>query len=145
LDDFRHAIDFYDQRLSLTREIGELNNEGQMLFNPELYKEEGKYAEAEPLYKRALAITTRVFGKDHSNVATVLENYAELLHKMNRIDEEGKIDDIQPHCLTGDGSSHSKVAARIPDHFLRIHDLVELLCADDASVDRDVAQGSITV
>jgi hypothetical protein len=40
-------------------------------------------------------------------------------------------------------SSHSKVAARIPDHFLRIHDLVELLRADEASVHRGVAQGRI--
>ena len=31
----------------------------------ELYQAEGKYAEAEPLYRRALAINEKVFGPDH--------------------------------------------------------------------------------
>jgi hypothetical protein len=45
--------------------------------------------------------------------------------------------------IVSDGSNHSKVTARIPDHLLRIHDLVELLRADEASVHRGVAQGRI--
>jgi Histidine phosphatase superfamily (branch 1) len=42
--------------------------------------------------------------------------------------------------IVSDGSTHSKVAARIPNHFLRIHDPIELLRADEASVHRGVAQ-----
>ena len=44
----------------------------------------GKYAEAEPLYKRALAIRERAPGPAHPDVATSLANYAALLRKMKR-------------------------------------------------------------
>ena len=49
-----------------------------------LYKAQGKYGEAEPLYKRSLAITEKALGPDHPNVATNLENYALLLRKTQR-------------------------------------------------------------
>jgi tetratricopeptide (TPR) repeat protein len=49
-----------------------------------LYSSQGKYADAEPLYKRALAIVEKVFGGEHPDVAMVLENYAALLRKLNR-------------------------------------------------------------
>lgn len=49
-----------------------------------LYRAQGKYAEAEPLYKRALAIREKVLGPEHPAVATSLENYAALLPKMDR-------------------------------------------------------------
>ena len=49
-----------------------------------LYYDETKYAEAEPLYRRALAIWEKALGQDHPNVATSLENYADLLHKIGR-------------------------------------------------------------
>ncbi len=50
----------------------------------ELYRAQGKYEQAEPLYQRALAIAEKVLGPEHSQVATVLENCAALLHKLNR-------------------------------------------------------------
>ncbi len=37
-----------------------------------LYKAQGKYAEAEPLFKRALAIVERSQGSNHPHVAFVL-------------------------------------------------------------------------
>lgn len=37
---------------------------------------QGKYAEAEPLYRRSLAINERVYGPDHQEVATDLNNWA---------------------------------------------------------------------
>jgi tetratricopeptide (TPR) repeat protein len=43
----------------------------------ELNSVQGKYAEAEPLYKRSLAIWEKALGPDHPNVATVCENMAE--------------------------------------------------------------------
>jgi len=43
-----------------------------------VYDEQGKYAEAEPLYKRALAILEKAFGPNHSSVATSLNNLAAL-------------------------------------------------------------------
>ncbi len=49
-----------------------------------LYKTQGNYAQAEPLLRRALAIREKVLGSEHPDVASVLENYAVLLHRLNR-------------------------------------------------------------
>ena len=38
-----------------------------------LYHAQGKYAEAEPLYRRALAIWEKALGPEHPNVATVAQ------------------------------------------------------------------------
>ena len=40
---------------------------------------QGKYAEAEPLYARAIEIWEKALGPEHPNVATVLNNRAGLL------------------------------------------------------------------
>jgi tetratricopeptide (TPR) repeat protein len=40
----------------------------------ELYRAQGRYAEAEPLYTHALAIGEKQFGPEHPNVATLLRN-----------------------------------------------------------------------
>ena len=53
----------------------------------ELYRAQGRYAEAEPLYQRALAIREKTLGPEHPNVATCLENYAFLLREMGRSEE----------------------------------------------------------
>ncbi len=50
----------------------------------ELYREQGKYAEAEPLHQRALAIREKALGPEHPDVATSLETYANFLRKMER-------------------------------------------------------------
>jgi hypothetical protein len=44
-------------------------------------------AEAEPLYRRALAIDEKCFSPDHPNVATDLNNLALLLSNTNRLAE----------------------------------------------------------
>ena len=49
-----------------------------------LYYNQGKYAQAEPLVQRALAIWEKTLGPEHPTVATVLENYALLLREMKR-------------------------------------------------------------
>ncbi len=43
-----------------------------------LYHQQGKYNEAEPLYKRSLAIVEKALGHEHPHVATSLNNLAEL-------------------------------------------------------------------
>jgi tetratricopeptide (TPR) repeat protein len=45
------------------------------------------YAEAEPLMRQALAIGEASYGKDHPNVATALNNLAQLLQGTNRLSE----------------------------------------------------------
>jgi tetratricopeptide (TPR) repeat protein len=57
-----------------------------------LYKVQGKYAEAEPLYKRSLAIREKALGPEHPNVATALENYAALLRETGRNAEAHRLD-----------------------------------------------------
>ena len=44
----------------------------------ELYRVQGNYSEAEPLYQRSLAIWEKVLGSEHPSVATSLNNLAEL-------------------------------------------------------------------
>jgi len=52
-----------------------------------LYHQQGKYAEAEPLNKRALAIRKRVLGPAHPAVANSLNNLAALYHQQGKYDE----------------------------------------------------------
>ena len=52
-----------------------------------LYQAQGNYADAEPLYRRSLAINEKVLGPEHPDVAQSLENYAALLRKTGRADE----------------------------------------------------------
>jgi tetratricopeptide (TPR) repeat protein len=47
----------------------------------------GKFAEVEPLMRRAMAVEERTFGPNHSNVATCLNNLAALLYDTNRVEE----------------------------------------------------------
>ncbi len=46
----------------------------------EFYRTQGKYAEAEPLYQRSLAIDENALGPDHPDLATDLNNLALLYH-----------------------------------------------------------------
>ena len=58
-----------------------LNNLAKLLY------ESARYAEAEPLLRRALAIDEASFGPDHPSVATDLNNLAQLLQDTNRLAE----------------------------------------------------------
>ena len=54
-----------------------------------VYLDQGKYAQAEPLLKRMLAIAEKALGPQHSHVAAVLKDYARLLRETGR-NEEGR-------------------------------------------------------
>lgn len=56
----------------------------------ELYRNQGKYADAEPLYRQSLAIWEKVLGPDHPDVATSLNNLA-LLYRA-----QGKYVEAEP-------------------------------------------------
>ena len=53
----------------------------------ELYREQGKYAEAEPLYRRALKIDEKTHGTDHPEHAVYLNNLALLYHMESKYDQ----------------------------------------------------------
>jgi tetratricopeptide (TPR) repeat protein len=58
-----------------------------------LYYAQGNYAAAEPLYKRSLAIFEKAGSPDHPQVATTLENMAELYRSMGKEDEAKKLEE----------------------------------------------------
>jgi tetratricopeptide (TPR) repeat protein len=53
----------------------------------ELYRSQGRYAEAEPLYRRALQITEQQLGAEHPDTATSLNNLAGLYRSQGRYAE----------------------------------------------------------
>ena len=63
-----------------------LNNLGM------LYVDQGQYEKAEPLCKRALAVTEKVLGPDHAGVAVLLKNMAEVYRKTGRGQEAENFD-----------------------------------------------------
>ena len=57
-----------------------------------LYRAQGRFTEAEPLYQRSLAIVERALGPEHPHMATSLENYAILLRQTARADEAERME-----------------------------------------------------
>ncbi len=47
----------------------------------ELYRKQGKYEQAEPLYQRALAIYKKTFGPHHPSTKTIQGNYTLFLEE----------------------------------------------------------------
>jgi CHAT domain-containing protein/tetratricopeptide (TPR) repeat protein len=79
-----------------------------------LYLKQGRYADAEPLYKRSLAIWEKALGPSHPNVATALN------HLGNLYTTQGRYADAEPllkRALAIDekalGPNHSAVAANL--------------------------------
>jgi clan AA aspartic protease (TIGR02281 family) len=56
-------------------------------FLASLYHAQGRYAEAEPLYRRSLEIMEKTLGPNHPDVATILNNLAELYREQGRYAE----------------------------------------------------------
>ena len=52
-----------------------------------LYKTQGHYVQAEPLYKRALAINEKALGPDHPSTGTSLNNLAQLYSNQGRYED----------------------------------------------------------
>ncbi|WP_363268433.1 tetratricopeptide repeat-containing protein [Okeania sp. SIO2B3] len=52
-----------------------------------LYRDQGRYTEAEPLYKNSLAIREKVLGVDHPSVAESLNNLADIYSHQGRYSE----------------------------------------------------------
>jgi tetratricopeptide (TPR) repeat protein len=79
-----------------------------------LYGEQTRFAEAEALLRRALAIAEASFGADHPDVARDLNNLALLLKDTNRL---GEAEPLMRRALAIDeasfGADHPKVAIRL--------------------------------
>ncbi len=57
-----------------------------------LYRDQGKYEQAEPLFQQALATLKERLGAEHPTVAGVLEQYALLLRQTQRKTEAGVLE-----------------------------------------------------
>ncbi len=68
-----------------------------------MLRDTNRLAEAEPLYRRALAIWERSYGPDHPDVAKGLNNLAELLRATNRL---GEAEPLYRRALAIDERSH---------------------------------------
>ncbi len=55
------------------------------------YHVQRRYAEAGPLYRRALAVLEKALGPDHFRLAQILENYSALLHRTAKDAEAAKM------------------------------------------------------
>ncbi len=53
----------------------------------ELYRSQGRYTEAEPLYIKALELLQRLLGDEHPSVATSYNNLAALYNSQGRYTE----------------------------------------------------------
>jgi tetratricopeptide (TPR) repeat protein len=49
-----------------------------------LYRAQGRFAEAEPLIKRSLAVSEKALGPDHADVGRSLNNLADLYQAQGR-------------------------------------------------------------
>jgi tetratricopeptide (TPR) repeat protein len=58
-----------------------------------LLRDQGRFAEAEPLYRRALAIRERALGPDNTSVGETLKDYAELLRRTGRAREAAALEE----------------------------------------------------
>ena len=92
-----------------------LNNLAQLL------QATNRLAEAEPLFRRALAIDEKSFGPDHPSVGRDFSNLAELLHDTNRLAEA---EPLMRRALAIDEKS---LGPDHPDVALTLNNLAELL------------------
>ena len=82
-----------------------------------------EYGEAEPLYRRTLAIEEKSFGPEHPNVARGLNNLAELLRATNRLAE------AEPLYRRALAITEKSFGPEHPDVAIRLNNLAELLSA----------------
>jgi tetratricopeptide (TPR) repeat protein len=63
------------------------------LYNlAELYQAQSRYAEAEFLYRRSLAIFEKALGPEHPHVAAICDNIAGLYREIGREDEAERLE-----------------------------------------------------
>ena len=88
-DDITEAASELEAAVKKAEELGPEDPRLAMTLNnlAELYRDQGKYAKAEPLFERSLAIAEKALGPEHPDVATSIENYAAVLSEAGRTNE----------------------------------------------------------
>ena len=85
-----------------------------------VYDAQGKYAKAEPHYRRALAIREKALGPDHPDVATSLNNLAALSYA------QGKYAEAEPHFRRALAIQEKALGPDHPDVASSLNNLAEL-------------------
>ena len=87
--DYAEAESRFDAALKEAEAFGPEDPRLAMSLNnlAELYRAQGRYGEAEPLYRRSLAIWEKALGPEHPDVATSLNNLALLYDAQGRYPE----------------------------------------------------------
>jgi hypothetical protein len=85
-----------------------------------LLQDTNRLAEAEPLMRRALAIADASYGPDHPDVATALNNLAELLRATNHLAEAeplmGRVIEIFLSFTARTGHQHPNLLASFANY-----------------------------
>jgi tetratricopeptide (TPR) repeat protein len=89
----------------------------------ELLDYRGRYAEAEPLHRRGLAIREKVLGPEHPDVAASLNNLAVLLKS------QGKYAEAEPLCRRALAIREKVLGSEHPDVAASLNNLAKLLYA----------------
>jgi len=89
LGDYSYAQEWLERLLKMREAEGKNDLDLATVLNEvaNCYYFQGRYAEAEPLYKRSLVIKENSLGKDHPSVATTLNNLAGLYRQQGRYAE----------------------------------------------------------
>jgi tetratricopeptide (TPR) repeat protein len=86
--ELQQALDYFGKAAEIQTGLGlETDLESSLVWQGYLYKTQGRYSEAEPLYVRSLSIREQELGKDHPDVANSLNNLAELYRSQGRYNE----------------------------------------------------------
>ncbi|MDJ0733398.1 MAG: tetratricopeptide repeat protein [Nostocaceae cyanobacterium] len=82
------AIEYWCKALELQKELGLEEDYARSLNNLALlYKSQGKYEQAEPLYLQALELTKSILGENHPNYARSLNNLAGLYYSQRKYEQ----------------------------------------------------------
>ena len=85
---WQQAQTVLEEAAKLFEQVGNQDSFSTALNNlAELYRVQGKYRQAEPLYKRAQAIWEKALGPEHPNVALGLNNLALLYHAQGQYEQ----------------------------------------------------------
>jgi tetratricopeptide (TPR) repeat protein len=77
----------------------------------DLYRRQGRFADAEPLYKRSLAIAENALGSEHFHVGQSLTNLAAFYHAQGRL-AEAEFETAQWALASEAAASLAQMAAR---------------------------------
>ena len=69
----------------------------------ELYRQDGRYGKAEPLYRRSLALMQKTQGTESAALARGLRNFASVLRHMKRKAEAGALESQAKAILQAQG------------------------------------------